>query len=167
FTSDTDTEVIVHLIHQAQARGDDLLAAVQSTVRRLHGAYALGVVSSSDPDRFIAVRSGSPLVVGLGIGENYVASDQLALLPVTTRFIFLQEGDVAEVCRDSVRIFDRDGAQVEREIHEFDGTHEDAEKGEYRHYMLKEIFEQPVALQRTLEGRLGSVADLDGLFSEN
>jgi len=167
FTSDTDTEVIVHLIHQAQARGDDLLAAVQSTVRRLHGAYALGVVSSSDPDRFIAVRSGSPLVVGLGIGENYVASDQLALLPVTTRFIFLQEGDVAEVCRDSVRIFDRDGAQVEREIHEFDGTHEDAGKGEYRHYMLKEIFEQPVALQRTLEGRLGSVADLDGLFSEN
>src|SRR5690606_24056803 len=105
FTSDTDTEVIVHLIHQAQARGEDLLAAVQSTVRRLRGAYALGVVSTSDPDRFIAVRSGSPLVVGLGIGENYVASDQLALLPVTTRFIFLQEGDVAEVCRDSVRIF--------------------------------------------------------------
>ncbi|AJD50057.1 glucosamine 6-phosphate synthase [Isoalcanivorax pacificus W11-5] len=167
FTSDTDTEVIVHLIHQAQARGEDLLAAVQSTVRRLRGAYALGVVSTSDPDRFIAVRSGSPLVVGLGIGENYVASDQLALLPVTTRFIFLQEGDVAEVCRDSVRIFDRDGTQVERDIHEFDGTHEDAEKGEYRHYMLKEIFEQPVALQRTLEGRLGSVADLDGLFSEN
>jgi glutamine---fructose-6-phosphate transaminase (isomerizing) len=167
FTSDTDTEVIVHLIHQAQARGEDLLAAVQSTVRRLGGAYALGVVSTSDPDRFIAVRSGSPLVVGLGIGENYVASDQLALLPVTTRFIFLQEGDVAEVCRDSVRIFDRDGTQVERDIHEFDGTHEDAEKGEYRHYMLKEIFEQPVALQRTLEGRLGSVADLDGLFSEN
>ncbi|KAF0809524.1 glucosamine 6-phosphate synthase [Alcanivorax sp. S71-1-4] len=167
FTSDTDTEVIVHLIHQAQARGEDLLAAVQSTVQRLHGAYALGVVSTSDPDRFIAVRSGSPLVVGLGIGENYVASDQLALLPVTTRFIFLQEGDVAEVRRDSVRIFNGDGQQVERDVHEFDGTHEDAEKGEYRHYMLKEIFEQPVALQRTLEGRLGSVADLDGLFSEN
>ena len=167
FHSDTDSEVIVHMVHQAIAGGDDLLAAVQRTVRELHGAYALGVVSETDQDRFIAVRSGSPLVIGLGIGENYVASDQLALLPVTTRFIFLQEGDVAEVRRDSVRIFDRDGTEVEREIHEFDGTHEDAEKGEYRHYMLKEIFEQPVALQRTLEGRLGSVADLDGLFSKN
>ncbi|MCK0536867.1 glutamine--fructose-6-phosphate transaminase (isomerizing) [Alcanivorax quisquiliarum] len=167
FHSDTDSEVIVHMVHQAIAAGDDLLAAVQRTVRELHGAYALGVVSETDQDRFIAVRSGSPLVIGLGIGENYVASDQLALLPVTTRFIFLQEGDVAEVRRDSVRIFDRDGTEVEREIHEFDGTHEDAEKGEYRHYMLKEIFEQPVALQRTLEGRLGSVADLDGLFSKN
>ena len=166
FTSDTDTEVIVHLLHQALAAGKDLLQAVKDTVPKLHGAYALGVVSADEPNRLIAVRSGSPLVVGLGIGENYIASDQLALLPVTTRFIFLQEGDVAEVRRDTVQIFDAKGAAVERNVHEFDGTHEDVEKGEYRHFMLKEIFEQPAALQRTLEGRIQGPEALAHLLGE-
>ncbi|MCH8542200.1 MAG: glutamine--fructose-6-phosphate transaminase (isomerizing) [Alcanivorax sp.] len=166
FTSDTDTEVIVHLLHQARAAGKDLLQAVTDTVPKLHGAYALGVVSADEPDRLIAVRSGSPLVIGLGIGENYIASDQLALLPVTTRFIFLQEGDVAEVRRDGVQIFDASGDAVERNVHEFDGTHEDVEKGEYRHFMLKEIFEQPAALQRTLEGRIQSPEALAHLLGE-
>ena len=166
FTSETDTEVVVHLIHKAQARGLDLLAAVQDAVRQLHGAYALGIISKAEPDRLIAVRCGSPLVVGLGIGENYVASDQLALLPVTTRFIFMQEGDLADVRREGVQLYDADGQPVTRRVHEFDGTHEDVEKGEYRHFMLKEIFEQPAALQRTLEGRVTSAASLDALFAE-
>ncbi|MEY1660666.1 glutamine--fructose-6-phosphate transaminase (isomerizing) [Isoalcanivorax beigongshangi] len=166
FASDTDSEVVVHLIHQQLQQGADLLAAVQHVVTRLEGAYALGVVSADEPQRFIAVRSGSPLVVGLGIGENYVASDQLALLPVTNRFVFLQEGDVAEVRRESVRLFAADGAEVQRPVHEFEGAHEDAEKGEYRHFMLKEIFEQPLALQRTLEGRLGGAEDLAQMFGE-
>ncbi|MBZ2188917.1 glutamine--fructose-6-phosphate transaminase (isomerizing) [Alcanivorax sp. JB21] len=166
FTSETDTEVIVHLLHQALAAGRDLLQAVSEVVPKLHGAYALGVVSADEPDRLIAVRSGSPLVVGLGIGENYIASDQLALLPVTTRFIFLQEGDVAEVRRDGVQIIDAKGVAVERKVHEFDGTHEDVEKGEYRHFMLKEIFEQPAALQRTLEGRINGPESLAHLLGE-
>ena len=164
FSSETDTEVVAHLVHQALAEGKDLLQAVRHAVTRLHGAYALGVVSADEPERLIAVRRGSPLVVGLGIGEHYIASDQLALLPVTTRFIFMQEGDVAELRREEVTLYDAAGEQVTRPVHEFDGTHEDAEKGEYRHFMLKEIFEQPAALQRTLEGRVSGVEDLAALF---
>ena len=167
FDSDTDTEVIVHLIHRALRSGNDLAGALRAAVERLHGAYALAVMAVSRPDRLMVVRSGSPLVIGLGIGENFIASDQLALLPVTTRFIFLEEGDVAEVSRQSVLITDRSGKVVERAVHEFDGSHEDAEKGEYRHYMLKEIFEQPVAVQKTLEGRIGSEAELLASFGSN
>ena len=167
FSSDTDTEVIVHLIHRALRSGNDLAGALRAAVQRLHGAYALAVMTVDQPDRLMVVRSGSPLVIGLGIGENFIASDQLALLPVTTRFIFLEEGDVAEVSRQSVSISDRSGKSVERAVHEFDGSHEDAEKGEYRHYMLKEIFEQPVAVQKTLEGRIGSEAELLGSFGSN
>jgi glucosamine--fructose-6-phosphate aminotransferase (isomerizing) len=166
FTSDTDTEVIVHLVHQALKENPDFYSAVRTVAARLEGAYALGVLSKDDPDRLIAVRSGSPLVIGLGFDENFIASDQLALLPVTNRFIFLDEGDVAEVTRDAVRITDRDGKAAERDVHEFDGSYEDAEKGEYRHYMLKEIFEQPVALQQTMEGRLGDAAKLVDDFGE-
>lgn len=167
FDSDTDTEVIVHLIHREQKTQPDLFPAVQAVAQRLEGAYALGVISAEDPERLIAVRSGSPLVVGLGFDENFIASDQLALLPVTNRFIFLDEGDVAEVTREKVTITDRDNRIVEREIHEFDGSYEDAEKGEYRHYMQKEIFEQPVALQQTMEGRLGDADKLVDDFGEN
>ncbi len=167
FSSETDTEVIVHLIHRALRSGNDLAGALRAAVQRLHGAYALAVMTVDQPDRLMVVRSGSPLVIGLGIGENFIASDQLALLPVTTRFIFLEEGDVAEVSRQSVSISDRSGKSVERAVHEFDGSHEDAEKGEYRHYMLKEIFEQPVAVQKTLEGRIGSEAELLGSFGSN
>jgi glutamine---fructose-6-phosphate transaminase (isomerizing) len=167
FDSDTDTEVIVHLIHRALRSGNDLAGALRAAVQRLHGAYALAVMTVDQPDRLMVVRSGSPLVIGLGIGENFIASDQLALLPVTTRFIFLEEGDVAEVSRQSVSISDRSGKSVERAVHEFDGSHEDAEKGEYRHYMLKEIFEQPVAVQKTLEGRIGNEAELLASFGSN
>jgi glutamine---fructose-6-phosphate transaminase (isomerizing) len=167
FDSDTDTEVIVHLIHRALRSGNDLAGALRAAVTRLHGAYALAVMTLADPDTLMVVRCGSPLVIGLGIGENFIASDQLALLPVTTRFIFLEEGDVAEVSRQAVSITDRTGKAVERPVHEFDGSHEDAEKGEYRHYMLKEIFEQPVAVQKTLEGRIGNEAELLASFGAN
>lgn len=166
FHSDTDTEVVAHLVHQARAETGDLAAAVQQVVRRLDGAYALGVLSADEPERLLAVRSGSPLVIGLGFEENFIASDQLALLPVTNRFIFLDEGDVAEVGRNDIRITDRDGNPAERAVHEFDGSYEDAEKGEYRHFMGKEIFEQPLALQRTLEGRLDNLDALTGSFGE-
>src|SRR5690606_10500738 len=167
FSSDTDTEVIVHLIHRALRSGNDLAGALRAAVGRLHGAYALAVMTVDQPDRLMVVRSGSPLVIGLGIGENFIASDQLALLPVTTRFIFLEEGDVADISRQSVSITDHTGKPVERAVHEFDGNHEDAEKGEYRHYMLKEIFEQPVAVQKTLEGRIDSEAELLASFGSN
>src|SRR5690554_4511115 len=167
FSSETDTEVVVHLIHRALRSGNDLNGALRAAVERLHGAYALAVMTTAEPDRLLVVRSGSPLVIGLGIGENFIASDQLALLPVTTRFIFLEEGDMAEVRRDAINITDVTGKEVERSVHEFDGSHEDAEKGEYRHYMLKEIFEQPLAVQKTLEGRLGSDEELLSSFGEN
>ena len=167
FSSDTDTEVIVHLIHRALRGGNDMAGALRAAVERLHGAYALAVMALAEPDHLLVVRSGSPLVIGLGIGENFIASDLLALLPVTTRFIFLEEGDVAAVSRESVSITDHSGKPVERAVHEFDGNHEDAEKGEYRHYMLKEIFEQPVAVQKTLEGRIGNEAELLASFGSN
>ena len=167
FTSETDTEVVVHLVHRALKTNKDLLEAVKVATSRLQGAYALGVISKAEPDRLIAVRCGSPLVVGLGIDENFIASDQLALMPVTNRFIFLEEGDMAELTRESVSITDSKGQPVTRAAHEFDGSAEDAEKGEYRHFMLKEIFEQPAAIQRTLEGRIESEQALFDAFGEN
>lgn len=154
FTSETDTEVVAHLVHQQLKKGLDLLAAVKATTIRLRGAYALGVMQASDANRIVAAREGSPLVLGVGLGENFIASDQLALLPVTTRFIFLDEGDIAEITRDSIRIEDHDGNVVEREIKQYVGGDPSADKGEYRHYMLKEIFEQPTAVRATLEGRV-------------
>lgn len=166
FHSQTDTEVIVHLVHQALDNGLNLFDAVQAVTKKLDGAYALGVIHASEPHKLVTVRSGSPLVIGLGIDENYIASDQLALLPVTNRFIFLEEGDQAEITTNSVRIVDAAGEPVTREAHEFDGTHEDAEKGEYRHYMQKEIFEQPAAIQKTLEDRIDSPASLIESFGE-
>ncbi|OJH09095.1 MAG: glucosamine--fructose-6-phosphate aminotransferase [Alcanivorax borkumensis] len=166
FNSQTDTEVIVHLVHQALDNGLNLFDAVQAVTKKLDGAYALGVIHASEPHKLVTVRSGSPLVIGLGIDENYIASDQLALLPVTNRFIFLEEGDQAEITTNSVRIVDAAGEPVTREAHEFDGTHEDAEKGEYRHYMQKEIFEQPAAIQKTLEDRIDSPATLIESFGE-
>jgi glucosamine--fructose-6-phosphate aminotransferase (isomerizing) len=154
FTSETDTEVVAHLVHQNLAKGMDLLAAVKATTAKLRGAYALGVMQASDANRLIAAREGSPLVLGVGLGENFIASDQLALLPVTTRFIFLDEGDIAEITRDSIRVEDHNGNVVEREIKQYIGGDPSADKGEYRHYMLKEIFEQPTAIRATLEGRI-------------
>lgn len=154
FTSDTDTEVIAHLLNHKLKDLGDLTAALKATVKELHGAYGLAVISTSQPDRLVAARSGSPLVIGLGLGENFLASDQLALRQVTDRFMYLEEGDIAEIRRDSVQIWDVDGKAVERETVQYRDGAEAAEKGEFRHYMLKEIHEQPAVVQRTLEGRL-------------
>jgi glucosamine--fructose-6-phosphate aminotransferase (isomerizing) len=154
FTSDTDTEVIAHLLeHKLKGLGD-LTVALKATVKELHGAYGLAVISGKQPDRLVAARSGSPLVIGLGMGENFLASDQLALRQVTDRFMYLEEGDIAEIRRDSVQIWDVNGQSVEREAVQYRDGAEAAEKGAFRHYMLKEIHEQPSVVQRTLEGRL-------------
>lgn len=156
FSSDTDTEVIAHLVHHELKSAGCLLAAMQTAVKQLRGAYGTVVMDSRDDSRVVVARSGSPLVIGRGIGENFIASDQMALLPVTRRFIFLEEGDVAEVTRRDVQIFDTNGNAVAREEQESELSHDAGDKGEYRHYMLKEIHEQPKAITNTLEGRLGS-----------
>lgn len=154
FISDTDTEVIAHLVHWEQKQGGTLLEAIQRVIPRLRGAYGAVIMDSRDPGTIIAARSGSPLVIGLGVGENFLASDQLALLPVTRRFIFLEEGDIAEVTRRTVRIFNTQGKPVEREQIESNIQYDAGDKGIYRHYMQKEIYEQPMAIKSTLERRL-------------
>ena len=156
FSSDTDTEVIVHLLDHKLKTQPDLTAALKEAVKELHGAYGLAVISAKQPDRLLAARSGSPLVIGLGLGENFLASDQLALRQVTDRFMYLEEGDIAEIQRDSVQIWSVDGQPVTRESVQYHEGAEAADKGEYRHFMLKEIHEQPKVVQRTLEGRLGT-----------
>ena len=154
FVSQTDTEVIVHLVHHYLKSSDSLLQALQKAVKELRGAYGTVVMDRRDPSRLVVARSGSPLVIGRGLGENFIASDQLALLPVTRRFMFLEEGDVAEVTRKEVKIFNQAGQPVERAEIESDLSHDAGDKGHYRHYMQKEIFEQPQALINTLEGRI-------------
>ena len=154
FTSDTDTEVIAHLLNHKLKDHSDLTTALKATVKELHGAYGLAVISAKQPDRLVAARSGSPLVIGLGLGENFLASDQLALRQVTDRFMYLEEGDIADIRRESVAIWDVDGNSVEREAVQYRDGAEAADKGEFRHFMLKEIHEQPSVVQRTLEGRL-------------
>jgi glucosamine--fructose-6-phosphate aminotransferase (isomerizing) len=166
FESDTDTETIAHKVHQQLLDGVDLLAAVQSSVEQFHGAYGTVIMDKEDPSRVIVARSGSPLVIGLGLGENFIASDQMALLPVTRRFIFLEEGDVAEITRRTVKIFDQSGAPVEREIIESNVEHDAGDKGGYRHYMLKEIHEQPTVVRNALQGRLTDTGIADGIFGE-
>lgn len=156
FSSDTDTEVIAHLLTHKLKDQPDLTAALKATVKELHGAYGLAVINAQQPDRLVAARSGSPLVIGLGLGENFLASDQLALRQVTDRFMYLEEGDIAEIRRDSVQIWDVNGNAVERQTVQYTDGAEAADKGEFRHYMLKEIHEQPAVVQRTLEGRLGN-----------
>ncbi len=164
FDSETDTEVIAHRIHHHLGRSADLFQAVRSTVAELRGAYALAVISQSDPDCVVAAREGCPVVIGLGIGENFVASDVAALLPVTRRFMFLEEGDVALVRRNSIRILDREGAPALRPIHESDLAADAVERGQYRHFMLKEIHEQPRAIAQTLEERIAGARLLDAAF---
>lgn len=154
FTSDTDTEVIAHLLSHKLKDQPDLTVALKATVKELHGAYGLAVINAQQPDRLVAARSGSPLVIGLGLGENFLASDQLALRQVTDRFMYLEEGDIAEIRRDNVQIWDVNGTAVERQTVQYSDGAEAADKGEFRHYMLKEIHEQPTVVQRTLEGRL-------------
>src|SRR5690554_3807275 len=164
FSSQTDTEVIAHLIQRELKTSNNLLQAVTTARKLLRGAYGMVVLDCQNNDRLVVARSGSPLVIGLGIGENFIASDQLALLPVTRRFIFLEEGDVAEITRTSVRIFDKDGQAVERQEHESTASYDAGDKGQYRHFMLKEIHEQPQAVMNTLEGRLSSTSVLDETF---
>ncbi len=154
FLSQTDTEVIAHLVHWVMRNETSLLRAVQQVVKQLKGAYGMVVMDCEQPNHLVAARSGSPLVIGLGIGENFLASDQLALLNVTRRFIFLEEGDVAEITRRTVDIYDVNGHPVQRDSQDSHLTHDATEKGTFRHFMQKEIFEQPRAILNTLEGRL-------------
>ena len=157
FTSQTDTEVVAHLVHEAMKSTPNLLKAVEQVVPQLKGAFALGIVHTDHPNELIAVREGSPLVIGVGIGENFISSDQLALLPVTNRFMYLEEGDIARITRSSIDVY-VNGQAVERPIKELDATVSNASKGEYKHYMLKEIYEQPEAIQQTISQALNGNA---------
>ncbi|GAA6144818.1 glutamine--fructose-6-phosphate transaminase (isomerizing) [Thalassolituus maritimus] len=154
FTSQTDTEVIAHLVERELRDSSSLLNAVMAARSLLEGAYGMVVINRTDPERMIVARSGSPLVIGHGIGENFIASDQLALLPVTRKFSYLEEGDVAEITRSDIQIFDAGNAPTTREVKETDVEHDAGDKGQFRHHMMKEIYEQPVAISNTLEGRL-------------
>jgi glucosamine--fructose-6-phosphate aminotransferase (isomerizing) len=164
FTSETDTEVIAHRVHHHLAAQKDLFKAVRATVAELEGAYALAVVSESEPERIILAREGCPVVVGLGVDENFVASDVAALLPVTRRFMFLEEGDVADIRRTSIKVLDQNGDSVERPIRESELSADAAEKGQYRHFMLKEIHEQPRAVADTLAERVANGRLLEAAF---
>ena len=167
FTSQTDTEVAIHAIHDELAAGRSLTEAVRRTTSRLQGAYALGVIDKEDPDRLVAARQGSPLVIGVGFQEHFIASDVFALLPVTNRFIFLEEGDIAELRRDGRTIWDCDGNVVERTVRESALAVDAAERGDYRHFMQKEIFEQPRAVTDTLEGRLAAHGVIPEIFGHD
>ena len=164
FTSATDTEVIVHEVHKYLNQGTSLFESVKSTIKELRGAYALGVVAVDAPGQMIAAREGCPLVIGVGDGEYYIASDHLALLPVTQQFIYLEDGDVAELTIEGVRIEDAQGQAVERPIITSDAKNDTVTKGEYSHYMLKEIHEQPLALAEILEGRVTEDSLLEEAF---
>ncbi|WP_151965115.1 glutamine--fructose-6-phosphate transaminase (isomerizing) [Acinetobacter soli] len=164
FTSQTDTEVVAHLVHHALKEQTSLLDAVRSVVPELKGAYALGIVHKDHPDELITVREGSPLVIGVGIGENFISSDQLALLPVTNRFVYLEEGDIARLTRDSIEIYAH-GEKIERPVKELDAAVSNASKGEYKHYMLKEIYEQPEAIQQTISQALNGNALRDDFLN--
>jgi glucosamine--fructose-6-phosphate aminotransferase (isomerizing) len=164
FTSETDTEVIAHRIDHHLRLTGDLLKAVRATVAELEGAYALAVISHDDPDRIVVARQGCPVVIGIGEGENYVASDVAALLPMTRSFMFLEEGDVGEIRRQGVRLVDTDGSTVQRPVHESELSADAAEKGQYAHYMLKEINEQPRAVAQTLDERVTGTRLLEAAF---
>jgi glucosamine--fructose-6-phosphate aminotransferase (isomerizing) len=164
FESQTDTEVVAHRIKYHLKKTGDLAAAVKATVAELEGAYALAVMSASDPDKLILAREGCPVVVGLGIGENFVASDVAALLPVTRKFMFLDEGDIAVVEKEGVSVFDADGKEVARRIKESELSADAAERGNFRHYMQKEIHEQGRAVSRTIEERIANGKVLDAAY---
>jgi glucosamine--fructose-6-phosphate aminotransferase (isomerizing) len=163
FTSETDTETVVHLLHHHYKTSSDLLAATQATVKELEGAYALGILSKREPDRLIAVRHGSPLVIGCGVGENFIASDPLALLPIIQQFIYLDDNDIADLSREEVVIY-ADGLPVKRKVHTLEINNDMVDRGEYRHYMSKEIAEQSYAISACLDGRLSKTQVLDSAF---
>lgn len=167
FTSDTDTETIAHQVHFELDQTGDLLKAVQLAVKKFEGAYGTVIIDKHDPERMIVARSGSPLVIGLGIGENFIASDQMALLPVTRRFMYLEEGDVAQITRTTITVYDQNGTPVEREVVESDVEHDAGDKGGYRHYMLKEIHEQPTVVRNCLLGRLGEHDISPNIFGQD
>lgn len=154
FTSETDTEVFVHLINFYKSESKDLLESVQKAIKDVKGAYGAAIIDSDDPDTMVVARCGSPLVIGCGIGENFVASDQIALLPVTNRFIYLKDGDVAKITRTSIDIYDANGCKTSRESVVSDTRYDASDKGGFNHYMEKEIYEQPNAIRNTLEGRI-------------
>jgi glucosamine--fructose-6-phosphate aminotransferase (isomerizing) len=164
FTSQTDTEVIAHLIDEHIQAGLPLREAVLQAVRQLEGAYAIAVLSQSHPDRVVGARRGSPLLVGVGIGEHFLGSDAQALLKVTNRMVYLGEDEIVEISREGVEIVDMQGHAVQHEVHESELNADAVERGEYRHYMQKEIFEQPRAVADTLEGRLGPHGVLPNIF---
>ena len=164
FESQTDSEVIVHLVHSHIKKGLDLLAAVKASIKRLDGAYAICVISKDEPNRIVAAREGSPLVVGKGIGENFLSSDVLALRAVTDRFIFLEEGDVVEITTDKVTVWDSADEVVDREVTQVEMGAEDTDKGNYRHHMLKEIHQQPSVVRATLDGRVSADKVLEQAF---
>jgi glucosamine--fructose-6-phosphate aminotransferase (isomerizing) len=164
FASETDSEVIVHLVDAYCDQGLSLLEALRSAVRRLEGAYAIGVISLAEPDRIVAARMGSPLVVGKGLGENFIASDPLALRPVTDRFIFLEEGDLVEITGDEISIWNVEDESVIRASVRVELGHDDVDRGNYRHFMQKEIYQQPEVLAATLEGRIGRTRVLEPAF---
>lgn len=163
FTSETDTETVVHLLHHHYQHHGDLLKATQATVKELEGAYALGIISKREPERLFAVRHGSPLVIGKGIGENYIASDPLALLPVIQQFIYLEDKDIAELTRDNITVY-ANAKPVERKLHHLEMNLDVVDKGEHRHFMSKEIFEQAEAITACLEGRITQTHILDNVF---
>ncbi|RAU18060.1 glutamine--fructose-6-phosphate transaminase (isomerizing) [Nitrincola tibetensis] len=164
FTSETDTEVVAHLLDQAIQSGMSLKQAVQNTVSQLEGAFALGVIHKDFPDLLVAARKGSPLVIGVGMGEYFIASDQLALLPVTDRFMFLEDGDIALLTQDQVEVMDKSGQDVQRSISVYEHGISAVDKGEFKHFMLKEIYEQPDVMAQVLEGRIASGHVLEQAF---
>ena len=164
FTSDTDSEVVAHLVHQRLAGGDDLYRAVQAAVGRLRGAYAIAVICNEEPGVVVGARAGSPLVLGVGFREHFLASDIHPLLAVTNRFVYLEEGDTVRLDAESYEVSDTAGARVERPLREADLAADAVQRGRYRHYMQKEIFEQPEAVAETLEGRIGAGRILPNIF---
>lgn len=164
FESETDTEVIAHRIQHHLKGGNEFPTAVRATVAELEGAFALAVMNSDDPHTLMLARAGCPVVIGLGIGENFVASDVAALLPVTRKFMFLEEGDIAVVRREDVTVYDRDGNEVSRPVKESELSADAAERGKFRHYMQKEIHEQAAAVARTLDKRIANGKVLDAAF---
>ena len=164
FESETDTEVVVHLIHREFKQCGDFRKGVQSAVKQLSGAYALAIINKDEPRRMIAVRKGSPLLMGVGVEEYFLASDTAALIPVTHRFIFLLDGDIVDINDKTYSITDADNNKVEREIVESEMSQFSADKGNYKHYMLKEIYEQPLAIRKTLEGRITPTSLLQDSF---
>ena len=164
FSSNTDSEVIAHLINLNVCTSNSLREAVTKALLKLDGAYAICVISEDDPEKIIGARSGSPLVVGLGIGENFMASDQMALRQVTDRFVYLEEGDVVEVTKEDFSIVNHDGVIVQRDVTQINEADQSSEKGEYKHFMEKEIYEQPEAVINTLNGRISGDDVLDNIF---